>query len=362
MHVLHISSAQTWRGGEQQIAYLLRELTSMGIASTVMAPSGAPLLDYCEDLGIATVAYRKISSANIVLAWAIKRAAHNHAIDCIHIHDSHAHTYTYLSYKLARLTIPSVVSRRVDFAIKTVRKYDHPMVRRILCVSDTIREIVQSQINATDKVYTVHSGVDIAGIKATIGADLRVVLGVDQDTTIVGHIAALADHKDQETLLLSIRSYLDRYGASPAIHLVVVGGDAGSEAPLKRLVDQHGLAEHISMVGHQSSPHSWLKGMDLFVFSSKMEGLGTSVLDAMAAGVPIVSTRAGGLAELIIDRRTAVAVGIGDADAMADAIHLILSDDRLRSSIIEGAARWVTSFDKSLTARDTARHYAAATR
>lgn len=351
-----MSSATTWRGGEQQIAYLVKGLEQLGVRSTVLVVRHSAMHQYCKQHDIPHFTYRKISSANLLVSGQIKRLCRTLKVTVLHAHDSHAHTFAYLAVKLLGLKASIVVSRRVDFAINTVSKYDHPSIKAIICVSDAIKSIVVKSIKNGSKAETIHSGVDIAMIKDVEPFDIYTYLNLPTNAIILGQVAALTGHKDQVTLVRSMRHLvydLDQRN----VHLVVVGAEADATNEVYRAVSQSGMQDYITFVGYREDAKAWLKGMDIFVFSSKMEGLGTSVLDAMAAGVPIVSTQAGGLQETVIDGDTALAVPIADHRAMARAVSKLIHDEQLQRRLCTGAAHAVQQYSFVRTAELTYQCY-----
>jgi len=112
-------------------------------------------------------------------------------------------------------------------------------------------------------------------------------------------------------------------------------------------VHEHHLEKHVLLPGFRTDVLGCIKGFDLFVMSSITEGLGTSLLDAMACARPIVATRAGGIPEIVEDGVNGLLVAPGDAVALADAIERVLNDDelaaRLGAAAAESAARWVAT-------------------
>ena len=129
------------------------------------------------------------------------------------IRDS-AHTFLYLSYRIFKSEFPSVVSRRVDFSISSssYKKYTHPQIKRIICVSNKIKDIVTTSIGTSERVVTVHSGVDLKKFDRKSTIDLRRTYSIPDSHKIIANISALAGHKDYETFvntaekLLKLRS------------------------------------------------------------------------------------------------------------------------------------------------------------
>lgn len=340
MHVLHISSARTWRGGEQQIAYLLDGCHDQGIVFTLLAPLGSPLANHAAEQGWSCETYTKRAGVDPLVSRRIARLVRRLQVDGIHIHDSHSHTYVYHAYRWFGCRIPSVVTRRVTFAIKTIRKYVHSSVRSVICISQAVADQVISQGIPAAKTRIVYDGIEVD--REVYPLDVQEQLGLDPNTKILVCVAALAPRKGHLYLIAALREYIETYDSS--IHLVMVGGDAGELSSIRAALQAQELLDYVSLVGHQQDPWSWLSSSDLAVFASEQEGLGTSVLDAMALGIPVVSTTAGGLAETVLDGETALVAELVDASQMAQQWHTVLSDDGLRQHLVDRARKFVKQY------------------
>ncbi|MFB6305857.1 MAG: glycosyltransferase, partial [Flavobacteriales bacterium] len=159
--VLHVSSAKGWRGGQQQLANLCKELNKLNVVQTVFCIEGDEMQKWCIKNDITQTGFKKKGSISISNAFSLKKLAQYLGTDIVHTHDSHAHTMAVLASITGKKMPPIVSSRRVDFPIATnifsKWKYDHKNVKRIICVSNAIKSIVQRGIKHKDKAVTVHS-------------------------------------------------------------------------------------------------------------------------------------------------------------------------------------------------------------
>jgi len=163
--ILHLSAARTWRGGEQQLAYLAAELRKAGIRQWICCVKGSAMEAFCREQGLDFFTYRKGFPLNPAAGWRVKKICEKHAVNILHTHDSHAHTFAMLSVLLGNQT-PLVVHRRVDFPIGghffSRWKYNHPLVKKIICTSHGIRSVTAPGIRDASKLTVVHSGIDFA--------------------------------------------------------------------------------------------------------------------------------------------------------------------------------------------------------
>jgi glycosyltransferase involved in cell wall biosynthesis len=171
----------------------------------------------------------------------------------------------------------------------------------------------------------------------------------------VGNVAALVPHKGHRYLIeaahLVVRSMPDAR--------FVILGEGELRDHLQHLIHEHRLEKHVLLPGFRADAIGCIKGFDLFVMSSVTEGLGTSVLDAMACRRAVVATRAGGIPEVVEDGRTGALVEPRQSRQLADAILRLLSDPALRTRMAEaGYARVRERFTVERMVAETAALYA----
>src|SRR6185295_11184586 len=142
---------------------------------------------------------------------------------------------------------------------------------------------------------------------------------------IVGNVAALVAHKGQRHLINAVPLVLRE---EPDARFVILG-EGPLRATLEHQVKTLHLEKHVVLPGFRDDVLSCIKAVDLFVMSSETEGLGTSLLDAMAAGKPTIGTDVGGIPEAIEDRVTGLIVPPNDPALLARAIVKLLKDGAL---------------------------------
>jgi glycosyltransferase involved in cell wall biosynthesis len=171
---------------------------------------------------------------------------------------------------------------------------------------------------------------------------------------VVGNVAALVPHKGQRYLIEAAHTVVREM---PDVRFVILG-EGELREHLERLVHERHLEKHVFLPGFRTDVLGCIKGFDLFAMSSVTEGLGTSLLDAMACSKAIVATRAGGIPEVVAHRITGLLVEPRDADAMAQAIVTMLSDDSARQRMGEaGFARVRDGFTVERMVAETAGVY-----
>lgn len=329
----------------------------MGQDQELLCVKGSPLIAFCKDKGIPFLTFQKRMSTDPIVGWEIRRICRDHRIDLIHVHDSHAHTFAYLAAIFGNKT-PIVVSRRVDFPIGksgfSLQKYHHPAVRKILCVSEGIRQILLQDYKKTEQAAVVYSGIDLARFRHPDTGILHRQLGIPPHIPLIGMVAAIAPHKDYFTFADTVEILL---GHGLEAHFLIIGGDGGEQEKIEQYIRAKKLGAYIHLTGHRDDIPLVLPELSLFLFTSKTEGLGTSLLDAMACGVPVVSTDAGGIPEIVKDGETGMLAPVGDAGRLAEQVEKVLADPVLRGHLTQTAREQVAGFSKEAMARETLAHY-----
>jgi glycosyltransferase involved in cell wall biosynthesis len=334
MRVLHVSGQYTWRGGEQQIAYLIHYLSELGCENILYCPDNAALR---SKVSIAKqFTFVRGLLFQVKAAYTLAKVCKQENPDIIHLHDADAHLIGVLSATLFGNRSTMVMSRRVDFVIKkrwTTRfKYQHKSIKAIICVSEAIARIVKESL-PEKKVSIVYDGVltdrFLQGFQI-----LKKTYHLPEDIKLIGNIAALADHKDHFTFLRTATKLLKE---DEKLHFFIIGADQGMGEKLLQWIRQHNLEDKITLTGFRTDIDKILPELDIFLFTSKQEGLGTSILDAFAARVPVVTTNAGGIPELIENGYTGFLCNVGDASGLSSKVRELLDSQELRYKISQQA-------------------------
>ena len=351
--VLQISSIKNWRGGEQQVAYLALELRAHGKESLMVVAKGSKLEEFCckNDFQYQTVNFN--NGFNLYAAWKLKRVCSRYQIDLVHMQCSPSHTLAVFSNLLGNKA-KLVLSRRVDFPIKnnlfSIKKYNYEPIKRILCVSDKINEIITPVIKNPEKIETIHSGIDLNKFSSDKSDILRKQYNIGEGELLIGNIASIANHKDYFTFVDTAEILINN---GLKAKFLIIGDDGGEERQIREFVKAKHLEESIIFTGFRSDITTILPELDIFLFTSKEEGLGTSVLDAMASKVPVVATRAGGIPEMIEDGYNGILCGIQKPQELADAVLKVTQNEQLRQIFIDNASGTVLKFTKEKTALKT---------
>lgn len=340
--VLHVNTERSWRGGEQQTLYLLNGLRDRGIKSVLVAKQGGVMAERARAAGHEHV-YEMPMGGDIDLRVPVRlrKIIKEHGLNLLHAHTSHAHVFIQLAAALCRPRPKVLVHRRVDFSIFRRNKLGLNAIKyrygvdRYVTVSHAIKAVLENDGISGDKISVVHSGIDFARIEKAPErrAEIRAELGVAEDAPLICNVAWCADHKGQTYLVQAAPAIFEKH---PRARIAIVG-DGELKGALMEEAAALGVADKVIFAGYRKDVPSVLKAIDIFVMPSHMEGLGTSVIDAMAARLPIVGTRAGGIPELIRDGETGLLCPIRDPESIAEAVIRLLDDPAWAKTLGEAA-------------------------
>ncbi|MBI35219.1 MAG: glycosyl transferase [Flavobacteriales bacterium] len=283
-------------------------------------------------------------------------------IDLIHAHDSHAHSFALIAASLFGNVTPIVVSRRVDFKINrsSIKKYNHKKIKKIICVSNAIKEVLYPDIGDKSILTTVHSGIDLNkfSFNQNNNQKLRKEYQIPSNVKIIGNVAAIAPHKDYYTFINTAEEIVKR---NLNVKFFIIG-TGPLEEKIKQYCIQKKLSNHIIFTGFRTDIQEILPELDIFLMTSETEGLGTSIIDAFACQLPVVATRAGGIPEIVQHEKNGLLADIKDANELANQIERILNGSIDLDKIINEQQKTLQKFTKSVTAHKTLLEYLAITK
>jgi len=329
MKVLHVESGRFLYGGARQVQYILEGLRARGVDNLLACPPGSDIATAAHPVARVVEVPMK-GDADVGLAGRLSALIRAEQPDLVHLHSRRgADIWGGLAARWAG--VPCVLSRRVDnpeprwLAGLKYRLYDH-----VITISEGIRQVLLSEGLAPDRVSCVRSAVDATPYLGHYDkAAFRHRLGLPEGTPLAGMVAQLIERKGHRHVLEALPSVLARH---PGLVLLVYG--RGPLEPwLRERIAAAGLGDSVRLMGFVDDLPSQLGCLDLLVHPADMEGLGVSLLQASAARVPIIASRAGGMPEAVRDGENGLLIAPGDVPALARAMDRLLGDAALRATM-----------------------------
>lgn len=341
MRVLHVEAGKHYYGGARQVAYIVEGLAKRGIANHLACPLDAEIataVAHCAQVHQLPMG----GELDLGMASRLANLIREVKPDIVHLHSRRgADLWGGVAAKLTGT--PCILSRRVDnpeprwqVALK-YRLYDH-----VITISEGIRQVLLSEGLSPQRVTCVRSAVDAEPYLAPVDRSaFRREFLLPENALVIGMVAQLIPRKGHRYLIEAVRALRPDY---PNLH-VILFGKGGLQSELERMVDDNGLSQVVCFAGFRSDLAQWLGGLDILAHPADMEGLGVSLLQASAAAVPIVASRAGGLPEAVEDEVTGILIPPGDVVALVAALRRLLDDAILRQRMgLAGRARVLNEF------------------
>ncbi|HTL02125.1 MAG TPA: glycosyltransferase family 4 protein [Vicinamibacterales bacterium] len=329
MFSLHIDTQRTWRGGQRQVLLTVLGLRELGHRSVLVAhPDGELAQRASEGHDLIKLAPR--TEVDLHAGWRLSRIIKDLKPDVVHAHDPHAVAAASLAlaFNASQEPQPLIASRRVLFHLKphAFSRWKYHQVDCFIAASDSIHKVLLSDGIAAAKIVTVYEGIDIHRIQAETVANIHAELWLPVGAPIVGATGALTVEKGHRHLVdaaaLVVREVPDAR--------FVILGEGDHRPALERQIKELHLEKHVFLPGFRADVLGFLRAFDVFVMPSISEGLGTSLLDAMAASKPTVATSTGGIPEVVVEGVTGLLVPPRDHHALGHAIVSLLKDPALR--------------------------------
>ena len=322
--ILHVDSGRSWRGGQRQVFLLATGLRDLGYRTLVVAPTASPLIKRADRAGLPTYRLTLRGEWDVRSARELRAVAAEWKADIVHAHDARAHSIARLAL-LGKRKTKLVVTRRVVFTPKQVRlKYRHG-IDAFIAISNAVKAVMVRAGVPADRIDVVYSGLPAPVVKRP--RNWRRERGWPSTTIVCGIVGAMTQEKGLD-LVGGIARRLPGE-VFRRTRLVMLGGKGKGGTSVSGVESfDAGFVEEI---------HDAMAGLDVLWHPAKSEGLGTSVIDAMALGIPPIAFAVGGLPEVIEDGRSGLLIPPGDIQAFVRAAAEIVTDDALRARLGEAA-------------------------
>lgn len=281
--------------------------------------------------GIQVVDLAMRSKTDITVAGRLLRLLRSFRPDILHTHMFHANLLGRLVGRLAG--VPLVISTEHTMGQegsvrRVLNRWTSPLAGRVVAVSQSVGDFAVERIRIDPgRVVVIPNGIDLRRYQT--GPDpreARAKLGLPVEGPVVGSVGTLRPVKGFDILLQAFARLAPHW---PGAHLLIVG-DGPEMKKLRALADILGLCDRVHFTGARTDVEQLLPALDVFVCPSHWEGLPLAVVEAMAAGLPVVATRVSSLTEVVAEGVTGLIVPPADPAALAHSLETLLEDPELR--------------------------------
>jgi glycosyltransferase involved in cell wall biosynthesis len=368
LHVTHAVLTLDVGGLERIVVDLVREGQRLGQQVSVLClERPGPLAAQVEALGARLVCAGKRPGLRLSASGPIKEALRELRPDVLHTHQVGALFYTGPAAKA--LGVPLVVhTEHINHLRKANAGYlrrqrmswlwwwSAKYARRFFCVSEDIAsDLAASRIVPRAKLGVILNGINTEPFRQPFDCEaLRRAAGIPLDAPLIGTVGRLNEVKCQDLLMRAFA----RVRAEHLTARLLLVGDGPMRDSLRELAVGLGIADAIHFTGYQAHPEKYLAMMDVFALTSRMEGLPLVILEAWAAGLPVVASAVGGVPDVVEHGRTGSLFASGDEDRLVALLKEMLRDSKRARAVGQAGRQEVfAKYDLQRMAGDYERHY-----
>ncbi|MGI5838858.1 MAG: glycosyltransferase [bacterium] len=340
--IWHITTGGDRGGAKTHLLTLLPRLNSERCRVKLICLNGGPLAAEAGERGLAVDIYPMAGAWDLSVIFRLAAAMRREKVDIVHTHGVRANFCGRLAARHARVphvltTVHSLVSLDYQTGWQNAlsglaEKITAPLTDRFIAVSDALRQKLTQGGTPSRKIAVIRNGID-TGVgrspdSAAVAA-VRLSLGITPAERLVGVVGRLVPVKAYDDFLTAAA----RIGAVRADVKFLVTGDGPGEEALREQARALGITGRVVFAGFRRDVPLLLAGLDVFVISSVSEGLPLVLLEAMAAGRPVVCTAVGGIPEVVTDGENGLLVPARDPAAIAAKVLTVLADAELARSL-----------------------------
>jgi glycosyltransferase involved in cell wall biosynthesis len=330
---IHIDTRPDWRGGQNQVLLTLRGLKKRAHPVELMALAGGALERRAREEGFRVHAI----PANSV-RWdgssVLRKLMRAHRYDIVHAHDPHGLTLAWLAKAHRRAML--IAQRRVanPLSRSPFARTRYRAAERIFAVSKFIADSVIASGIAANQVEVVYEGVKLPD-RTTLGQreSARERWKVHNADILLGCVGYLLPEKGQEALIRALPAILKDFPSC----VLVLAGDGPTRPALEKLANSLNVQRSVMFMGFIERIENIYHALDLFLFPSLAEPLGTSMLAAMSYGLPVIGVASGGVPEFVSSEKNGLLVPAPDPDAFATCVKRLLRNREEAAAFGEAA-------------------------
>lgn len=351
--VLHVIDTTGPGGAETVFIDLATRLPKDRYRPVVLIRGKGWVYEELRRRGVEPLILDARGSFNWRFLLALYRLIRRERVDLVQSHLLGSNVYCALAGWLARVPVVATFHGSVDIGEQErFKRLKFAVIKRggraVIAVTDSLRDdlLERTQLESAH-ISVIYNGIDTARFRLAKSDRLRRQFGWPGTALVIGSLGNIRPPKAYDILLQTAAKLAQK---SDGYRFLIAGQGKGQlYDDLLAMRRELGLEEVVKFLGFLDDPAEFLANLDLFLSSSRSEGLPLSAIQAMVSGVPLVATRVGGYTGLIDDRVTGWLVEPGNPQALADAIESVASDARLRARLAENARHYaIKTFDISV--------------
>lgn len=357
--VLHLITELNMGGAQQALFRLLSGLDRQQYRPTVACLDNGrgQAAQQISQLGIPVIDLGMQPKWRLDAVWRLHRLVREEKPVILHAWMIHANILGRIVGRLNRVPVV-IISRRTQNLDGLGREWANRQLSgwsdATITVSECVRqvEIAQARIDPA-KVITIHNGIDAnqyQHIEMTVRDRIRRELKTPNEALVIASVGRLHPVKGFANLLTAMKSVHTRF---PEVYLWLIG-DGELRTTLEAQARQLGLDDVVVFTGTRLDVPEILTAVDIFTLASRVEGMPNAILEAMAAGLPVVATQVGGVPEIVVEGQTGLLVPPADDKVLAQALLTLIEDASLRRRLgLAGRQRVLEQFDIAVTRQKT---------
>jgi glycosyltransferase involved in cell wall biosynthesis len=362
LKVLHLINYPGKGGTERYILSLAEKLHGKSCKFYLGYSEEGPMIKTAKDLGIKTVHIPMRSPYDLKAALAVKEVCRKFSVDVVHTHflrENYISIFSRIAGNKAALVNTHHMLTEKNMILRLFNRLFTPMDDRVIAVSGAVRDRMTSEGILSSKIEVIYNGVDADYWAGTRSMKFRKELGISRDDFVITSVARFSEEKGHVFLLEAIKHY-KKLAVSNAAKIkknvkFVLVGDGELFGQTRKLAGMLGVSDIAVFTGYRTDLKKVLLDSDLYVSHSKSEALGISILEALACGLPVVATDAGGPAEIVNNStRCGILTDYGNTEQFAAAILKLVTDKKLYVTLKDNTAVLVRKkFNLDKTAQET---------
>ncbi len=349
LKILQLGSPTAIYGAERWILALIKHLDPQKITSIVGVIRDDPgqdaqLCREAEKLGFQTVEFKGYGKISFSAVKALRQYIRNHEIDILHTHFYKTDIAGLLAVQGTECKIVSTPhgwSTRADYKLMCYELLDRLsffFMDAVVPLSADILSPLKKLPGLRKKLHLITNGVDISEVKKTTDVSTEITNIKTRDQFVIGYIGQLIPRKGLKILLHALQ-LLNIQNSSWCLFLV---GEGDQRTELEHLAAELGIAEQVHFMGFRPDRLNFLRGFDVFVLPSRLEGIPRCLMESMAAKIPIIASDIPGCNDLIIHNKTGLLFQLDNVELLAKQLREILNSPERLTTLKEAAYKTVT--------------------